>query len=161
RPARLGADVVQVAAHAVAGTQHVARDALVLRDDRLGVAAQVDVDVAALHALDDTGHQLANAVLPLVDDLGALGFPDALHDDLLGSLRGDAAEAGILDLLLDVVADLDALDLVDGVHQADLAVGRLHDDVIGHHLHPTEGLVAAILRIDLDPHQDVLVLVTL
>jgi hypothetical protein len=42
RTARLGAHVEQVAAHAVAGAQHVARDALVLGDDRLGVAAQVD-----------------------------------------------------------------------------------------------------------------------
>ena len=108
RAARLGAHVEQVAADAVAGAQHVARDALVLRDEGLGVAAQVDVDVAALDALDDAGDQLADAVLPGVDDLRALGFAHALHDHLLGGLRGDAAELGVLDLLFDVVADLGA-----------------------------------------------------
>src|SRR3546814_7934014 len=69
RAARLGAHVVQVAADAVAGADDIARDRLVLGDERLGVAAQVDVDVAALDALDDAGHQLADALLPLVHDL--------------------------------------------------------------------------------------------
>src|SRR5690606_2338802 len=69
RPTRLGAHVVEVAADPVAGAQHVAGDALVLGDNRLGVATQVDVDVAALHALDDAGDQLADAVLPGVDHL--------------------------------------------------------------------------------------------
>jgi hypothetical protein len=94
RAARLGAHVVEVAADAVAGAQHVARDALVLRDEGFGVAAEVDVDVAALGALDHARDELAHAVLPGIDDLRAFGFAHALHDHLLGGLRGDAAEIG-------------------------------------------------------------------
>ena len=61
-------------------------------DEGFGVAAEVDVDAAALDALDDAGHQLADAILVRVDDLRALGLAHPLHDDLLGGLRGDAAE---------------------------------------------------------------------
>src|SRR5690606_6245855 len=122
---------------------------------------EVDVDVAALDALDHAGHQLADAILPGIDDLLALGLAHALHDHLLGGLGGDAAEVDVLDLLLDVVADLDALGLVDRVHQADLAVRRLHDDVIGDHFPAAEGLVAAVLGVDLHAGDHVLVEVTL
>src|SRR5690606_9715221 len=153
RAARFAAHVVQVAADAVARTHDVARDRLVLRDEAFGVAAEVDVDVAALHALDHAGHQFADAVLPRVDHLLALGLAHALHDHLLGGLGGDAAELDVLDLLLDVVADLDALDLVARVHEPDLAVGRLHHRVVGHHFPAAEGLVAAVLGVDGDARE--------
>src|SRR5690606_35416884 len=153
RAARLGAHVVQVAADAVAGAHDIARDRLVLGDEGLGVAAQVDVDVAALDALDDAGHQLADAVLPRIDHLRALGLAHALHDLLLGGLRGDATEVDVVDLLLDEVADLGTLALVDRIHQADLAVGRFHHHVVGHHFPTPEGLVAAVPGIDLDARQ--------
>jgi len=156
RATRLAADVEQVAAHAVTGAQHVARNALVLGDDGLGIAAEVHVDVAALGALDHAGDQLANAILPRIDHLRALGFAHALHDDLLGGLRGDAPEFGVLDLLFDVVADLGVLALVDRIHQAQLAVRRFHHHVVGHHFPAAEGFVAAVLGIDLDADQHVL-----
>src|SRR5690606_5368265 len=92
RPAWLRAHVIQVAAHTVAGTQHITRNAFVLGDDRLGVATQVDIDVAALDTLDDAGNQLADAIFPGVDDLCALGVAYPLHDDLLRGLCSDAAE---------------------------------------------------------------------
>src|SRR5690606_20904667 len=122
RAARLAAHVVEVAADAVAGAHDVARDGLVLGDERFGVAAEVDVDVAALDALDHAGHQLAHAVLPGVHDLLAFGLAHALDDDLLGRLRRDAAEIDVLDLLLDVVADFHAVGLFHRIHQADLPV---------------------------------------
>src|SRR5690606_34984741 len=112
RAARLVAHVEQVTADAVAGAHDVARDRLVLGDEGLGVATQVNEDVAALHALDHAGDQFADAVLPRVHHLLALGLAHALHDHLLGGLRGDAPEVDVLDLFLDVIADLDALDLV-------------------------------------------------
>src|SRR5690606_13355148 len=98
---------------------------------------------------------------PRVHDLLALGLAHALHDHLLRGLGGDAAEVDVLDLLLDVVADLDALGLLDRVHQADLAVGRLHHSVVGHHFPAAEGLVAAVLGVDLDAGYHVLVDVAL
>src|SRR5690606_2804747 len=80
RPTRLRAHVQQIAADAVARAQDIARDRLVLRDQRLGVAAQVHVHIAALDALDDAVDQLADPVLPGIHHLGALGLAHALDD---------------------------------------------------------------------------------
>lgn len=122
RAAHFRADVVQVAAYAIAGAHNFAGNALVTRDHCLGVAAQVDVDVAAFHALDHAGEQFADAVTEGVDDLGALGLTHPLHDHLLGCLGGDAAELRVLDLLLDELANLDTRLFVHGIHQADHAL---------------------------------------
>ena len=92
-----------------------------------------------------------------VDHLRALGFAHALHDHLLGGLRGDAAEIRVLDLLFDVVADFGAFALVERVHQAQLAVGRFHHHVVGHDFPAAEGLVVAVLGVDRDAHEHVLV----
>jgi hypothetical protein len=161
RAAGLAAHVVEITADAVAGAHHVAGDRPVFRDEGFGIAAQIDVNVAALDALDYAGDQLADAVLPGVDDLITLGFAHALHDHLLRGLGRDAAEFGVLDLLFDVVADFDAFDFVDRVHQPDLTVGRLHDHVVGHDFPAAEGFVTAVFRIDRDSREHVLILVTL
>ena len=93
RAAQFGAHFVRIAAQAIAGAP--VRAGSVRRAARsLGVAAEIEKDVAALDALDDAGDQLADAILVRIDDLRALGFAHALHDDLLGGLRGDAAESG-------------------------------------------------------------------
>src|SRR3546814_4291006 len=105
---------------------------------------------------DDAGHQLAAAILPLVHDLRPLGLAHALHDHLPGGLGCDATEIDVVDLLLDEVADLGAFALVDRVHQADLAVGRLHHHVVGHDFPAPERLVAAVFRVDLDPRHHAL-----
>ena len=78
------------------------------RDGRMRLgAAEVDDDVvAALEATHDAGDELAPAVLELVEDDVALGVADALDDDLLGRLRGDAAEALALLRELEQVAEL-------------------------------------------------------
>src|SRR5690606_32327299 len=141
RSARLGAHVVPVAADAVAGAHDVARDPLVPGDAGCGLATEAAGDVAALDALDHAGDQVAHAILPRIHDLLALGLAHALHAHLLGGLGRDAAEVDVLDLLFDVVADLDALGLVDRVHHADLAIRRLHHHVVGHDLPAAEGLV--------------------
>src|SRR5690242_6416636 len=130
RPAHFGLHFEQVAAHAVAHAHRLARNGLVARDEGLGVAAQVEVDVAALDALDDAGDQLAHAILVGVHHLLALGFAHALHDHLLGGLRRDAAELGVLDLRLDVLTHLGVGALVQRVHQAQLVERRLHLAVV-------------------------------
>jgi hypothetical protein len=76
-------------------------------------------------------------------------------------LRGDAAELRVLDLLFDVIADFDAFDFVDRVHHADLPVRRFHHDVIGNDFHAAESLVAAVLLVDRNAHQHVLIVVAL
>src|SRR5690606_25818211 len=128
----------------VTGAHDIARDRLVLRDQRLGIAAEIDIHIAAFDTLDHAGDQLADTILPGIDDLLAFGFAHTLHDDLLGSLGGDTAEIDVLDLFLDVIAHFDAVGLVDRIHQADLPVRRFHDHVIGHDFPAAEGFVAAI-----------------
>ena len=105
RPARLAAHVEDVGADAVAGAEGLARDHLVAADDALA-AAEVDDDVAVLDALDHAVDDLADAVLVLVVLAVALGLAHLLDDDLLGRLRGDAAEVEGRQRLGDGVADL-------------------------------------------------------
>ena len=91
----------------------------------------------------------------------AFGFPDTLHDDLFGGLGRDASEFGILDLLLDEVADLGAFLLIDGVHQTDHAVRRFHHHIIGDHFPAAEAFVSAVFRIDGNADRHVFVVVAL
>ena len=62
-----------------------------LADDAFG-AAEIDDDVAVLDALDDAVDDLADAILVFAVLALALGFAHFVVDDLLGGLRGDAAE---------------------------------------------------------------------
>ena len=98
-------DVDDVGADAVALAIALARDLLLLGQDRVG-AAEVDDDVLLLEALHDAGGELALAVLELVEDDVALGVAHALDDVLLGRLRGDAAELLGRQLREQLVADL-------------------------------------------------------
>ena len=91
RAALFAAHVVDVGADAIAVAEYFARDQLVAADDRLA-AAEIDDDVAVFDALDDAVDDLADAVLVFLILPVALGLAHLLHDDLLGRLRGDAAE---------------------------------------------------------------------
>jgi hypothetical protein len=157
RPALLGSHLVQITTDPVAGTHGFARNRAVTRNISFGIAAEIQVHAATLDALNDAGDEFADAILVGFDDLGALGFTHALHDDLLGCLRRDAAEFRVLDRLLDEFADLDVSPHVDGVHQADLPVRRFHDDVIGHDFPAAEGFVFAGVLVDADARRDVFV----
>ena len=103
---------------------------LAARDDPLGLAVEVDDHVAALEALDVAVFELAELVDEFVVDLLALGLADLLIEDLLGRLRGDAAEVfgGFRQRDVHFVALLDlGVDLL-GFVGADLRV-RVLDDV--------------------------------
>ena len=117
RPAHLAAHVEQVGADAVAGAEGLARDHLVAAHDALA-AAEIDDDVAVLDALDEAVDDLADAVLVLVELAVALGVAHLLDDDLLGRLRGDAAEIegrqGVGDHVADERAGIVAAGLVEG-----------------------------------------------
>jgi hypothetical protein len=79
---------------AVAGAVALARGLLAARQHGLHAVAEVHDDVAAaLEAPHHAGDDLADAVLVVVEHALALGVAHALDDDLLGRLRGDAAEA--------------------------------------------------------------------
>ena len=105
RAARFLAHVVDVGAHAVAVAEALARDQFVAAQHRLG-AAEIDHDVAEFDALDHAVDDLADAVLELLVLPLALGFAHLLDDDLLGGLRGDAAEIDRRQRIDDEIADL-------------------------------------------------------
>ena len=105
RPAQLVADVVEKRPDAILGAEQLARDQIVAADDRLG-PAEIDQRVAVLDPLDLADHDLADPVLELVVLPLALGLAHPLDDDLLGALRGDAAEVDRRQGIQDVVADL-------------------------------------------------------
>ena len=71
----------------------IARDLLGLRQQRLD-PAEVEQRVARVGLLDDAGDDVALAAGVLLVLHLALGLADALQDDLLGGLRGDAPEVG-------------------------------------------------------------------
>ena len=123
-------------------------DLLALGQQRLD-AAELDQRVALVALLHDAGDELADAVDVLVVHEVALGLADALQDDLLGGLRGDAAEVVgrdlvPLDLALvdrrEVEADLLAL-LVEHLERLDV-------DVVGED--ELEDADVARLGVDLD-----------
>ena len=93
RPARGVRDVLDDGLDALAVVVALAVDLLGLRQQRLDALAQLDQRVAGVRLLDDAGDQLADAVAVLLEHHVALRLADALQDDLLGGLRGDAAEA--------------------------------------------------------------------
>jgi hypothetical protein len=165
RPARLGAHLAQVAANAVAATHRLARDHLLAVDHRLGIAAEVDVDVAAFDALDDATDQFTLATGVLFDDLCALGLAHLLHDHLLRGLGGDTSELDRLHRLLDEVARLQLGILLARVVQPDLVLGMeleffrfivlVELDFGRDHLPAAEGGIVARYAVDGHAHVDV------
>jgi hypothetical protein len=83
-----------------------------------------------LDPLDLADHDLADAVLVLVVLPLALGLAHALHDHLLGALRGDAAEVDRRQRVEDHVADLGRRVARLRVLEADLL--RVVLDRVGH-----------------------------
>src|SRR4029453_4362512 len=106
RALRLAVHVDHVGADAVAGPIALARRLLLGGQHRFR-AAEVDDQRALLEAADDAVHDLALAVLVLVEDDAALCLADALDDHLLRDLREDAAEVLAHELDPDLVAALD------------------------------------------------------
>src|SRR5262249_16163654 len=97
--------VDDVRADAIALAIALARDLLLLGQDRVG-ASQIDDDVLLLEALDGAGRQLALAILELLEDAVALGVAHALDDVLVGRLGRDTAELLGRQLREQLVTDL-------------------------------------------------------
>src|SRR5439155_26505637 len=104
---RLGCelDVENEGADAVALPVALARDLLLLGQDRVG-AAEVHDDVLLLEALHDARNELGLSTLEFVVDDVALRVAHALDDVLLRGLGGDAAELLGREPLELVVTDL-------------------------------------------------------
>ncbi len=139
-------------AHAVADGV-VLRARLFLARNLRFDAADFRDDVAALEALDHRVDDLADALAELAVDLLALGLAHALGDDLLGGLRGDAAE------LLGFLRELDlhpdfgflAVELL-GLAERDLPGGVGH---VGHDL--PHGVELDLPGFQVEPRSQVLV----
>ena len=99
------------------------------RQDRLRLT-KVDYDVIGFDPLDEAGHDVPFAVRELLEHHLPLRLPQALEDDLLGRLSGDAAGVGWIHFCGD--------DIVNGGVRFDL-LGVLDRDIglvifyLGHH----------------------------
>ena len=118
-PTGFAADGQDQAAHAVTGLQHFARDLLIAADHPFSFT-QIDHHVAELGALDDAGDDLALAVLEFFILALTLGIAHLLHDHLLGTLRGNAAEFDWRQRIDDKTAQFGGLVLLQRILQADL-----------------------------------------
>ena len=135
RSARAVAHLDDVDLDAVALVQLLAADALRRGEHCLGIVG-VGADLqkraagARVDLIDDAGEDLVLLGVELLVDHAALRLADALNDDLLGSLRRDAAELLGLDRDADHVADLGAL--ADAVRRLladlDIRVDDARDD---------------------------------
>ena len=114
RAARAVAHLDHVDLDAVALMQHLAADALRRGEHGLGIV-RVGADLqkraagARVDLIDDAGEDLVLLGIEFFINHAALRLADALNDDLLCSLRRDAAELLGLDRDADHVADLGAL----------------------------------------------------
>jgi len=78
-------------ADALPGAQVLVADLFAVGEARLGALVEFDDGLARFDTLDGADDDLAFLAAVLVVDLVALGFAEALEDDLLGGLGGDAA----------------------------------------------------------------------
>ena len=120
---------VDLAAHPLG--QHFAGDLLADGEQgvggfRAGADAQADVAVARVDAGDGAGEDLVLLAGELVVDHIALGFFQALDDDLLSVAGGDAAEIHVVHGDADGLAHADGTGDGLGVGAGDLAAGILH-----------------------------------
>ena len=143
-------DFQHVDLEALARRIHIGRHLLARFEHAFGLA-QLNVNVLRLRidAVHDRGQDLVFLFDEIVVDLTALGLADLLHDDLLGRLRGDAAEVIRRDLDLD-----DIVLLITGLNRLRLLDGNLGRLVGGPALNRLSGVQAnrAGLPIQLHAH---------
>ena len=130
---------------------------LVAGQDGLAALAQVQGHNALLVVHTGNGglDDIMGAGLDLAQLLAALGFPDALTDDMLCGLCGNAAEVLGLEGGDNAVADLIALADLLGLGDADLGVLIVPVLIGDNVLHQSDVELAAV---GVDLHQNVVVL---
>ena len=106
RPLRRFLHVEHVRANEVVDAIGLARDLFVEIHDGFVATFERDEHVALLVALHRAGHQVVELAHVLVVDGVALGFANALDDDLLGRLRGDSPEVFRRDFFIEEIAHL-------------------------------------------------------
>ncbi len=119
-------------AHALAYGELLQPRLLALGAARLGFAQVVD-DVLALDALDRRVQDFFFAVRVFLEDRVALGLADLLEDDLLGQLRGDAAQRAGVAIDADFAAHFHARRQLIGLGQRDLVDRILDLILVGDH----------------------------
>src|SRR5262249_17348063 len=101
RPSGLGAHFLEESFDPVLRLHLLTGNHIGAGNEALGIAAKVDVDTVAVHALHDTADERSYTVLVGIDDLLALSLADLLNDDLLCLLGGDTPESHGFNRLLD------------------------------------------------------------
>ena len=116
---------------------------------RAGADAKGRIARAGIDARDDTGENFMLLGVVFVVDHAALGFAQALDDDLLAVARGDAAEFDVVDGNVDDIADIvlggDGLRVIEAHLRAGV-LDLIHDFLLHEHLE----LALALVHIDHD-----------
>ena len=148
------ADLLEVATEPIAGADSLPLDHFFPRNKGLNVIAEIQKDIAALNALDDTGHQLTDPILIGLNHLSPLGITNALNDDLLRGLGFDAAEPNGIHRLDHGATDLGAAKTLARILKRHLQLrieGLLDRPLIRfHHTPAPEGIVVTGLAINFD-----------
>jgi hypothetical protein len=161
RATRLRSHGLKITAQAITGTHGFPGDHLVPGDVGFHIAAQIQVDAAALHPFDHAGDEFAHPALVGVDHLAPFGVAYFLDDHLLGGLGGDAAELDGIDGFLYIIAGLNAGVALSHLGQRDFQFRILDLTVralIGFDHQPAaKGFVTPGLPVDGDAHVDAVV----
>jgi hypothetical protein len=116
---------------------------------RAGADAKGRIARAGIDARDDTGENFVLLGVVFVVDHAALGFAQALDDDLLAVARGDAAEFDVVDGNVDDIADIvlggDGLRVIEAHLRAGV-LDLIHDFLLHEHLE----FALALVHIDHD-----------
>ena len=151
RAALLFAHFVEITSDAVVDANILAGHGMPGRNEGLGVLTEIQIYATALHSLDAAADQLADTLLVGLDNLRTLGLTHSLDDDLLGGLRGDAAELGRLHVLFNVIANLQVGIGLSCLAEANLAVFGFELDlfrVVGNDFPAAKRFVIAGLAVD-------------
>ena len=158
---------MQIAAQAITGSHRFTRNHLFPVNNGFGIAAQIEVYVTTLHALDDAGDQLTDTVLVGFHHLRTLCFADLLYNDLLGGLCTDAPEFNRIHGLLNELPQLDIRICLACFFKQDLPRGKTVPPLFFvvilirlrgflNHFPATEGIVLAGLAVNRYPDLDIL-----
>ena len=154
RAAGLAAHVDKVDLDALTLDQLFALDLLTGKQQRVRrlrarADAQGSVARARIDARDNTGENFMLLGVVFVVDHAALGFAQALDDDLLAVARGDAAEFDVVNGNVDDIADVvlggDGLRVIEAHLRAGV-LDLIHDFLLHEHLE----LALALVHIDHD-----------
>ena len=142
RTTQRGVDFHDHGAHTVAGAQVFFRNHVAAAQAAFNPTGLND-QVALVHAFDGADKNLVAARHEVVQQHFTLGITDFLQDDLLGSLRANAANRQAFNRLFDVVAFFDVGDFIACIGDQLFSFGILQAGLVSHYQPAAKGFIFA------------------